>query len=337
MARFHPVLDKRTIDELGTMKPYEHEYKYFFETWTDGVEDDFLGFVQKYPGFPVVMAIVYVAFLFYGKRYMSKRPPFDLRMALAIWSGILAIFSILGAARSLPELIYTIREYSFHHSMCHPSFLYGVPGFWTIMFVLSKPYELGDTAFIILRKQKLIFLHWYHHITVMLFAWLCYYEHLTAGRWYLVMNFTVHAFMYTYYTLRALRYRIPRWVQVGITSMQIAQMAVGCFTFVYYYWLRMNGHYCQMTPRGAFWGSIMYASYFILFAMFFYKTYMKKSPSSSQTEARTADSSDKVDSKNDEPNQNFGLPSGEQLNEALRSLTEIGRSGYMKNSLKKSL
>lgn len=32
--------------------------------------------------------------------------------------------------------------------------------FWAWAFVLSKLVELGDTAFIILRKQPLIFLHW---------------------------------------------------------------------------------------------------------------------------------------------------------------------------------
>lgn len=36
-----------------------------------------------------------------------------------------------------------------------------VCGFWTWLFVLSKLPELGDTIFIVLRKQPLIFLHWY--------------------------------------------------------------------------------------------------------------------------------------------------------------------------------
>ena len=33
---------------------------------------------------------------------------------------------------------------------------------------------LVDTAFIIFRKHNLIFLHWYHHLTVALFCWLMY-------------------------------------------------------------------------------------------------------------------------------------------------------------------
>ena len=35
-----------------------------------------------------------------------------------------------------------------------------VAGYWTFMFVMSKVPELGDTIFIVLRKQPLIFLHW---------------------------------------------------------------------------------------------------------------------------------------------------------------------------------
>lgn len=46
-----------------------------------------------------------------------------------------------------------------------------VAAFWGTLFSLSKVIELGDTAFIILRKQPLIFLHYYHHATVLIYTW----------------------------------------------------------------------------------------------------------------------------------------------------------------------
>ena len=65
--------------------------------------------------------------------------------------------------------------------------------------------ELGDTIFIVLRKQKLIFLHWYHHITVLIYCWYSFSQYTAPARWFVVMNFIVHSIMYTYYAFRALR------------------------------------------------------------------------------------------------------------------------------------
>ena len=66
--------------------------------------------------------------------------------------------------------------------------------------------ELVDTVFIVLRKQKLIFLHWYHHITVLIYCWYSFSQYTAPARWFVVMNFVVHSIMYTYYAFRALRF-----------------------------------------------------------------------------------------------------------------------------------
>jgi len=45
------------------------------------------------------------------------------------------------------------------------------------------------------------FLHWYHHITVLLFCWHSYAVTSSTGLYFVAMNFSVHAVMYGYYYL----------------------------------------------------------------------------------------------------------------------------------------
>jgi len=145
------------------------------------------------------------------------------------------------------------------------------------MFVISKVYELGDTIFIVLRKQPLIFLHWYHHISVMIYVWYSYTDHTSPGRWFMVMNYTVHSFMYTYYAARAMRFHVARWVNKFITSIQISQMIMGIIINVSIYRVKtQGGRYCQQSFENIKYCSLMYLSYFCLFTYFFYITYIQK-------------------------------------------------------------
>jgi elongation of very long chain fatty acids protein 6 len=189
----------------------------------------------------------------------------------------LATFSIIGFTRTAPELIHVLRHYGLHHSICSTSFIEQncVSGFWTWLFVLSKLPELGDTIFIVLRKQPLIFLHWYHHITVLLYSWFSYSEYTASARWYVVMNYYVHSIMYTYYALKAMRYRPPKTIAMVITTLQLSQMVVGCAINISAYQYLENGHVdCHITRRNINFSFAMYFSYFVLFARFFHKTYL---------------------------------------------------------------
>ena len=67
-----------------------------------------------------------------------------------------------------------------------------VARFRITIFCISKVPELIDTLFIVLRKQKLIFLHWFHHATVLIYAWYSYHDWTASGRWFVFMNYTVH-------------------------------------------------------------------------------------------------------------------------------------------------
>jgi len=156
------------------------------------------------------------------------------------------------------------------------------------MFVISKAYELGDTVFIVLRKQPLIFLHWYHHISVMIYVWYSYTDHTSPGRWFMVMNYTVHSFMYTYYAARAMRFNVARWVNMFITSMQISQMVMGIIINVATYRVKVQGgRYCQQSFENMKYGSLMYLSYLFLFSYFFYMTYIWKKPAADNDKRKT--------------------------------------------------
>ncbi|KAA0203297.1 hypothetical protein HAZT_HAZT001961 [Hyalella azteca] len=151
-----------------------------------------------------------------------------------------------------------------------------VGGFWNWMFTLSKVPELGDTVFIVLRKQPLIFLHWYHHVTVLLYAWYSYSDYIATARWFVCMNYLVHSVMYSYYALKALKFKVSRYVAMFITTAQLAQMIMGAAVNIWAYQVKQAGNECHVSYENIKISLIMYTSYFVLFAHFFRRAYMKK-------------------------------------------------------------
>lgn len=219
---------------------------------------------------------IYLLVIFGGQRYMKNRPRMKLTTPLALWNVSLAVFSILGVIRSFPELTYILQEFGFAHSVCSTSYYMAVKvtAFWTWAFILSKVLELGDTIFIILRKQQLIFLHWYHHITVLLFTWYSFRNVTAPGRWYIFMNYTAHSMMYTYYALRSMKITVPRFITICITLTQILQMVIGFYVSYFGYIMRIKGKICGLEDDVAIYGMLMYSSYFVLFVRYFYLSYV---------------------------------------------------------------
>lgn len=142
---------------------------------------------------------------------------------------------------------------------------------------------VGDTAFVVLRKQKLLFLHWYHHITVLLYSWYSYKDMVAGGGWFMTMNYAVHALMYSYYAARAASLRVPRSFAMLITSAQIAQMTMGLtVSALVYHW--MHGGDCPSRLDNITWAALMYLSYLLLFSNFFYHTYLRCHAKTTKTE-----------------------------------------------------
>jgi len=104
---------------------------------------------------------------------MQNRAPFKLNKVLTFWNIGLALMSMYAFSRTAPEFFHILSSKNgFHNSICEWKEHNGATAFWSWILLLSKIIELGDTAFIVLRKQNLLFLHWYHHVTTLMRYWL---------------------------------------------------------------------------------------------------------------------------------------------------------------------
>eukprot|EP00540_Astrosyne_radiata_P008096 CAMPEP_0116845442 /NCGR_PEP_ID=MMETSP0418-20121206/13269_1 /TAXON_ID=1158023 /ORGANISM="Astrosyne radiata, Strain 13vi08-1A" /LENGTH=237 /DNA_ID=CAMNT_0004476553 /DNA_START=109 /DNA_END=822 /DNA_ORIENTATION=+ len=228
--------------------------------------------------------IVYGVLIVLGQRLMKDQESWRWRKAMAAWNLFLAVFSGIGMMRTLPQLVYNLSTMSIRDNMCmDPRVTYGSgsTGLWVQLFILSKIPELFDTFFIVIHKKQLIFLHWYHHITVLLYCWHSYVTKSPPGIFFVVMNYSVHASMYFYYFLMASKLR-PKWFNpMFITAFQISQMIVGVAVTLaaFYYYSTDSDDTCQIEGENNTAAFVMYGSYLFLFLQFFVGRYFAKKAS----------------------------------------------------------
>lgn len=245
---------------------------------------------STWPTVPVFAVAIYLAFCYFGqaamacscgkdfKKCQALGHPFDLRYLLGMWNFLLSAFSCIGAFRTVPHLLGILLSKSFQESVCDvavTAYGHGPCGFWTVLFILSKLPELIDTVFIVLRKRTLLFLHWYHHVTVLLFCWHAYATEAASGLYFVTMNYTVHAIMYAYYCAAAFNVvpkGFPAWI---ITIGQITQMIVGTFVCSASWYYYSQGVTCHNEYNNLVAGALMYGSYLYLFLEFAYHRFLK--------------------------------------------------------------
>lgn len=267
------------------ISPSGFKYKYLLpfelKSVKSGYRDVNISWMKQNWHFSFIIAFVYLALIVCLKSFMKNRKGYKLRTILIVWNAGLAIFSILGALRNLPEFIYILTEKGLEYSTCVETNSYGVTGYWALWFILSKAFELFDTVLLILRKRELIFLHWYHHLTVLMYVWYFMAEFPSNSRWFSTINYSIHAIMYTYYTIIVLKVvHIPKIISMFVTSLQIIQMVIGVYINYKTYQFKIMGKSCGVSYWNIYMTYFMYASYFYLFLKFFLDKYMKKKHSS---------------------------------------------------------
>jgi hypothetical protein len=226
----------------------------------------------------IAIVIIYLMGIQIGTAYVARmKVPFDLKYPLAVWNAFLCVFSFIGMVKTVPVLILSLLTNTYEHTVCADGLLTwgdGTTGFWVFLFIFSKIPELFDTMFIVLRRKPLIFLHWYHHVTVLLFCWNSYSSTAASGLYFVAMNYSVHAIMYGYYCLQALN-MVPKWFPtIIITMSQIAQMFVGTFVCASGWYYLYTGADCKNDLTNLIAGALMYGSYLYLFCDFAVKRYL---------------------------------------------------------------
>ncbi|KAL7700465.1 fatty acid elongase [Lotmaria passim] len=246
---------------------------------------------------PSVVTVLYIVMVLYvPNMFMKTRPAYNLRTLNILWNLLLTLFSMTGAYYCLPQAVrslfvsdFTVRNYQQGGEvMLHGGLYTGICGWndnlfcdgpvgaFVLMFILSKIPEMIDTAFLVFQKKKVIFLHWYHHATVMLYCWHSYAVRISGGLIFASMNYGVHSIMYLYFFICACGYRkYVRPIAPFITFLQIAQMVVGMVVeAITLYHMYISGKGCQSNATNARVGFMMYISYFGLFSKLFYDNYM---------------------------------------------------------------
>uniref|UniRef100_A0A7S1NBE6 Elongation of fatty acids protein n=1 Tax=Eutreptiella gymnastica TaxID=73025 RepID=A0A7S1NBE6_9EUGL len=238
--------------------------------------------------------------------YLKGPPALPLRLLWTLWNLFLSLFSWAGAIRTVPHMYDTLSAHGFKYTVCTNPFDWysdGPVGLWTGLFIFSKIPELVDTVFLVLQKKPVIFLHWFHHTTVLVYCWHAFLSAVGPGLWFASMNYSVHSVMYLYYFLMSLRNptvrKICKMFAPFITSIQLLQMVVGgVVTFWGAYWTINEGtNNCHVDPANYKLGMAMYVSYFCLFAVLFYNLYLggkKKATKKETKEVKKDEEDDKI-------------------------------------------
>ncbi|ORC86304.1 fatty acid elongase [Trypanosoma theileri] len=286
---------------------------YAFNHFADNFQGSGLReWMREHTEVPVLAVVLYLALVLYvPDSFMAHRPAMNLRVWNILWNLFLTLFSMGGAYYCVPRLLEVttapvigkllvegnnnnnntnnnntnttppVMAGNLYNSACYWNrgmFFDGPVGFWVAAFVLSKIPEMMDTVFLVLQKKPVIFLHWYHHATVMLFCWHGYAYTISSGLWFATMNYFVHSIMYFYYFVCACGFRkVIRPIAPLITALQILQMVVGTLIVTYTYTVKnILGMKCDVNGSSLRLGLLMYVSYLILFSQLFHRSYLSQ-------------------------------------------------------------
>ncbi|KAI9276586.1 ELO family [Sporodiniella umbellata] len=236
----------------------------------------------------IVGCVTYFVVIFGGQYLLTNATPMKCKTLNQIHNIFLTVVSLVLLLLTVEQLFPKLYRHGLYYAICSEDA-------WTqeleLLYYLNylvKYYELIDTVFLVLKKKKLEFLHYFHHSMTMA---LCYTQLVgrTTVSWVpIVLNLTVHVLMYYYYFRTGSGAKI--WWKKYLTTMQITQFVIDLVviyacTYSYYAFTYNkslpNFGTCAGTESAAAFGSSILTSYLFLFINFYRMTYKQKSNAAS--------------------------------------------------------
>ena len=223
------------------------------------------------------LLVFYLIIVLLLPKYFRGRKGMNLRYPSIAYNTGMSIFSLFGAASLMGQAIYVFNYQSLHDSVCSCDYYFKSP-IATYFFSWSKPVELIDTLILLLRGRVPIFLHWYHHVSVLIISMNNYVNPQPTGLWCGTMNYSIHFLMYGYYAcMLTPAKKIVSSFSIVITTLQLSQMVVAFFVHCYIYYALVSGGSCDATEMSILLTGFVYLTYMLLFCKYFVDRYRKKS------------------------------------------------------------
>ncbi len=170
--------------------------------------------------FHVFMCILYVVSVYFLQQYCKSpnyKQPNWLDNVKFIHNIALSLVSFWMFAVLLIVITMDGRLNSWHNASCKMTEMKGWYGLANFVFMISKIWEWLDTYFLVLSGKKVIFLHWFHHMTTFTLGAV---THNFPSGGFTLINCFIHTIMYMHYA------KPLRWARPFITSGQIIQFII---------------------------------------------------------------------------------------------------------------
>ena len=241
--------------------------------WPASIFISYLGVVW----FGALPSIYIITIWLYNKGILkvSPIPKNRLKPWMMRWNGFMSLSSFIGFCLTYRHFPGIYHMWISECGTCEKSWIldHWVDTWTVVFFMLLKPLKVIDTLFLMLNNKSISRLHWIHHTTVTLYCWhtAVYSNAFAGGSLFALMNYFVHAVMYTYYGLRSAEISLPKYFAIVITTLQIVQMVMGLLIMLQV-GLRCSWDVCN--PINILFGLVIYGAYFYLFCKYFLQRYI---------------------------------------------------------------